>query len=533
MTDPQTAAPGAFAPLRQKVFAVLWAAAVIGNTGSFVRDVASAWLAADVGGSPAAVASVQAAATLPVFLLAIPAGVLSDIVDRRKLLMGIQVLMAAASLTLAFLASAGLLNLTALIGLTFVAGIGAALMGPVWQSIVPELVERRDLRPAIALNSLGVNIARSIGPAGGGLLLAAFGAGVTYLVDVASYVFVLGALLWWRRPARADDALAERFPGAFRAGLRHARASADLRRTLLRTALFFPFGAAVWALMPLVARDVLQGGASFYGVMLGAVGAGAILGAVTLPVLRTRLGPDGLMLGAGLICAPAMAALALGPPQAVGLALALVIGLAWIAVLTTLSATAQAVLPNWVRGRGLAIYLTVFNGAMTAGSLIWGAAAQAAGVTPALLIAAAAMAASALIARRFPLPAGEADLAPSGHWPEPLTATPVENDRGPVLVTIDYRIFAQDRAPFLAALETLSHARRRDGAYAWGVAEDSTEPERITEWFMVESWAEHLRQHRRVSGSHADIQVAAQRWHQGEARPVVRHLIGLNTAPAL
>lgn len=524
------AAEGAFAPLRERVFAALWIATVVGNTGSFMRDVASAWMAAEIAGSPAAVATIQAAATAPAFLLALPAGVLADIVDRRKLLLGVQLLMAAASLALSLLAFSGALTLPLLVGLTFVAGVGAALMGPVWQSIVPELVARPQLKSAVALNSLGVNISRSIGPALGGLLLAGVGAGATYLADVSSYVFVIATLLWWKRPPAADDGLAERFPGAFRAGLRYARASSELHRTLLRAAMFFPFGASVWALMPLVSRDLLGGDAGFYGVILGAVGAGAIAGAVALPWLRARFDGDAILMGAALLTSPCVALLALGPPKPAALALALLIGGAWIAALTTLSGTAQGVLPNWVRGRGLAVYLTVFNGAMTAGSLAWGLAAEELGLRGAMLLAAAGLALSALVARRLPLPAGDEDLSPSNHWPEPAVATDLAHDRGPVLVTIEYRVAPADRIAFREAALRLAPQRRRDGAYAWGLAEDAAAPERIVEWFMVESWAEHLRQHARAAGVQADLQGALRQWHRGEAPPEVRHLVGLPPA---
>ncbi|KAI3480214.1 hypothetical protein L1887_57673 [Cichorium endivia] len=326
-----------FAPLAQPVFAVLWAATVLGNTGSFMRDVASSWLMTDLSASPAAVAMVQAAGTLPIFLLAIPAGVLTDILDRRKFLIAVQLLLASVSVTLMVLAQTGLLSVSALIGLTFLGGIGAALMGPTWQAIVPELVKREDIKSAVALNSLGINIARSIGPAAGGILLAAFGAAFTYGADVASY-FVQAAAC---RPAAGGD--------------------------------FFAFASAVWALLPLVARQLLGGDASFYGILLGAVGAGAIGGALVMPKLRERFDADALLLGAALTTALVMAGLSFAPPKWLAIIILLFLGGAWITALTTLNGAAQAVLPNWVRGRGLAVYLTVFNGAMTAGSLGWGA----------------------------------------------------------------------------------------------------------------------------------------------------------------
>ncbi|MFT8246173.1 MFS transporter [Roseomonas sp. BN140053] len=525
-------AAGSFAPLRQASFAVIWAATVLGNTGSFMRDVASSWLVTDLAAGPAAVSLIQAAGTLPIFLLAIPAGVLSDILDRRRFLIAIQLLLAAVSLTLLLLSHAGLMSVSALVGLTFLGGIGAALMAPTWQAIVPELVPARDLKAAVALNSLGINIARSIGPAAGGLLLASFGAAATYGVDVASYAIVIAALLWWRRPANADDALPERFLGAFRAGLRYAQASRELHVVLLRAAVFFAFSSVIWALLPLVARNLLGGSAGFYGILLGAVGAGAILGALVLPRLRTRLGADGLMLAAAVVTALATASLAVAPPRWLALLVLLLLGAAWITALTTLNGTAQAILPNWVRGRALAVYLTVFNGAMAAGSLGWGAVAELAGVPAALLIGAASLLVAALFMHRIRLPAGEADLVPSNHWPEPLTEQPIGHDRGPVLILIEYRVAPENRSAFLEALTRLSQERRRDGAYAWGITEDAAGPDRLVEWFMVESWAEHLRQHRRVSRADADLQGAALRFHLGPEAPVVHHFLNAQGHPA-
>ncbi|MEP9378335.1 MFS transporter [Aquabacter sp. CN5-332] len=524
-------AGGSFAPLHRPVFAVLWVATVLGNTGSFMRDVASSWLVTDLSASPAAVAAIQAAGSLPIFLLAIPAGVLSDILDRRRFLIFVQLFLAAVSVALMVLSASGLITVSALIALTFAGGVGAALMGPTWQSIVPELVPKHELKNAVALNSLGINIARSIGPAAGGLLIAAFGAAITYGIDVASYAVVIAALLWWRRPADADDALSEHFFGAFRAGLRYARASRELHVVLLRAAIFFAFASAPWALLPLVARDLLGGGAAFYGLLLGCVGAGAIAGALLLPRLRARLGTDGLMLTAAIVTAGAVALLALAPPQGAAIPILFAMGMAWIIALTTLNATAQSILPNWVRGRALAIYLTVFNGAMAAGSLGWGLVAQEIGLAATLAASGAGLVLSGLLLHRIKLPVGEADLAPSNHWPEPLTAEPVDNDRGPVLILIEYEIDPADRAAFLATLGRLSFARRRDGAYGWGVTEDAADPRRIVEWFMVESWAEHLRQHRRVSHADADLQHELVHFHSGEEPPLVRHYLALEARP--
>jgi MFS family permease len=535
MTSPQNTAadgktlpaPGTFAPLRHRLFAVIWAATVLGNIGTFMRDVASAWLVTDISASPAAVAMIQAAGTLPIFLLAIPAGVLSDILDRRRFLISIQIALAGVSSVLALLAWTGNVSVTGLIALTFLGGVGAALATPAWQAITPELVPRSEIKGAVALNSLGINIARSIGPALGGLLLAVVGAAAVYGLDVLTYLVVAAALCWWRRAADADDGLREQFGGALRAGLRYARASHELHRLMWRAALYFAFASAVWALLPIVARQEIGGGPGFYGLMLGSVGAGAIAGAILLPRVRAWLGQDRLVLAASLVTAAATALLALTNMEIVAIGATFVLGTAWIAMLTTLNSTTQGILPNWIRGRGLAIYLTVFNGAMAAGSLGWGFVAQGIGTDATLLVAGIALAIMAGLAHRAPLPSGESDLTPSQHWPEPALAEPVGHDRGPVLITVTYRIRRSDRPAFLTALDRLSEERRRDGAYAWGVSEDTADPERIVEWFFVESWAEHLRQHRRVSKVDADIQAETRRFHQDPVDPMVQHFLAL------
>jgi predicted MFS family arabinose efflux permease len=416
-----------------------------------------------------------------------------------------------------------------LLVLTFLGGTGAALMAPTWQSIVPALVPKAQLRSAVALNSLGVNLSRAVGPAAGGLLLAAWGAAVTYGVDLLTYALVIAALLWWRPPAAAADPLAEVFGGALRAGLRHALANADLQRVLLRAALFFALASAPWALLPLVGRQLLGSGAAFYGVMLGAVGAGAIAGALLLPRLRPHLGPEGLMAGSALACAAVLLVLAGAPPAAVALAALLVLGMAWIVALTTLGAITQAVLPNWVRGRGLAVYLTVFNGALAGGSLAWGATAQGLGLVTALVVAAGLLALGALIARRWPLPAGDDVLDPAHAWPEPTLAAPVAVERGPVLVLVSYRIAPRDRPAAGALLRQLARHRRGDGASAWGITEDAADPGLLVEWFMLPSWQEHLRQHHRTSHAATALQAALRRLHRAPDPPAVRHLLTLGS----
>jgi MFS family permease len=519
--------PGAFAPLRHKVFAVLWTATVLGNIGTWMRDVGSGWLMTSLAPSPVMVALVQAASTLPVFVLALPAGALADLLDRRRLLIWVQVFLCVVALTMATITTLGLMTPWLLLVLVLAGGAGAALGAPAWQSSVPEMVPRADLRPAIALNSLGVNVSRAIGPALGGVIVATLGVAATYLADAISYLIVIAALLWWRRTAPVHDGPRESLPGAMAAGLRYALHAPALRRVLLRAAVFFACGAAHWALLPLLARQTLAGGPGLYGFMLAAIGVGAVLGAVLMPWLRARLGgAEGLMLFGALGSAAAQAGLALATSGLLAVLLCLLAGIAWITVLTTLNATVQAVLPNWVRGRGLALYLTVFSGAMALGSLGWGQVATWLGISGALLAAAAGGVAAMLLARILPLPSGEAVLDPSRHWPDPhAVVAPAEH--GPVAVQVAYRVAPERQAAFHAAISPLGLIRRRDGALTWSVFVDAEDPARVVEWFVLASWAEHLRQHGRVTVADQVVQQAVVALHEGDAPPRVTHLLAL------
>ncbi|RKR77295.1 MFS transporter [Otariodibacter oris] len=516
---------GSFAPLRQKLFLILWIATIVGNVGSFIRDVASSWLITELSASPAAVSLIQAATTLPFFLLAIPAGVMSDILDRRKFLISIQFILALSSTCLMLLSATGLQSVITLVLFTFTGGIGAALMGPTWQAIVPELVNRENLKNAVALNSLGINISRAVGPAIGGVVLAQLGASFAYGMDVISYAFVISALWWWKREVKEHDELFEHFGGAFRAGLRYAKSSKPLHRVLFRTVLYFLFVSPVWALLPLIARQLLGGTAGFYGLLLAAVGIGAIIGAIILPILRNRLSSDQLLLTSAIISAVVMCFLALSPPQWSAVIATLFLGFAWITALTTLNGVAQTILPNWVRGRSLAIYLTTFNGAMTVGSLTWGFVAQYIGLSMTLALGAVILIIISVLANKAKLPLGEDDLSPANHWEAPHTHDNIPLHRSPVMIQVEYRINKDDQKAFLRKLKKFAEHRRKDGAYSWGVVEDTEDPEIILEWFLVESWAEHLRQHGRISKVDAQLQAEINAYHQGD-KPKIKHFVG-------
>ncbi len=524
----------AWAPFGRIAFAVLWTATVISNVGTWMHDVASGWLMTSLSPSPLMVALVQAATTLPVFLFALPAGAFADLVDRRRLLIAVMAILAVSTLSLGLLVLFGLVSAWILLAFTFLSGAGAAFVAPAWQAIVPQLVPRSELQPAVALNSVGINISRAIGPALAGLVIASVGIAWPYLLNALSFLIVIAALLWWRPPPKKESHLpAERFWSAVCAGVRYARASGPLRSTLARALAFFLFASAYWALLPLIARQELGGGPELYGVMLGTVGVGAVGGALFLPMLKKRLGADALVAAGTAGTALVLVAFALTKHPEVAVVACLVAGASWITVLSSLNVSAQVALPDWVRARGLSIFITVFFGAMTFGSILWGQAATMLGIPTTLLLAASGAVVGALVSWPAKLQQGaELDLSPSSHWPEPVVAGEVEPDRGPVMVTVDYRIDPETAAAFLAAMEDLKAARRREGAYAWGLFEDVAQPGRYLEYFTEESWLAHLRHHERVTEADRAIQEKILAFHIGDGVPVVTHFLAPDATEA-
>ncbi len=522
-----TQAPSSpWSPFRHATFTVLWTATVVANIGTWMYNAASGWLMTSLDASPLTVSLVQTATSLPMFLLALPAGALADILDKRRFLIASESAIAAVSALIAALVSLGLVTPGTLLLFTFLLGAGGALTAPAWQSIVPQLVPKAHLPAAVAANSVGINLSRAVGPALGGAIAGGLGIAAPFLLNAVSNLGVIGALLWWRYPQKASRHLpAERFRSALRAGFRHARSNPHLRATLMRAVGFLLFASAYWALLPLVARSQIAGGPELYGILLGAIGAGAVGGALALPWVKARLGPDRLVAAGTLGTVVALALFGLARDAMAALAASLIAGVSWIAVLSSLNVSAQVALPEWVRGRGLAMFVSVLYGAMSLGSAVWGKIAAMAGLPVAHYVAAAGAVVAIPLTWRFKLQTGVGvDLTASMHWPAPITTHDVEHDRGPVLVTVEYRIDPGDRAAFLAALERLAHERRRDGAYAWGVFEDTAEEGRYLETFLVESWLEHLRQHERVTNADRVLQDAVHRFH-AEGAPKVTHLI--------
>jgi predicted MFS family arabinose efflux permease len=495
-----TIGPSAWGPFRSKDFARMASAQFVSNVGSWMQTVGAQELMLTLTTSATLVALIQTAAGLPVVLLAVPAGAIGDLVDRRRLLIASQSFMLLAAVALAMLALAGLVTPWVLLALIFAVGAGQTLTSPTWQTLQPELVAPEDRTQAIALGAVNQNLSRAIGPAIGGALYAASSAAALFFVNAASFVPVIGTVARWHGGVRPASTVGrEHVLEAMRAGARYVAASPALRVILLRAGLFMFFANAIWALLPLIARSRLHLGSGGYGLLLAGVGVGAVAGAAGLPRLRRRVAAGALMTAGTLLFAAVTLALAYVHVSALA-GLALVIGgVAWILGLSTLNSQYQTTLPGWAKARGMSYYLVIFQGGGALGSAVFGVIAQNAGLTDALLASACGLALVAVVGVWLPFKAISArELLPAGDWPDPQLVGAGSPD-GPVLVAIEYAPRPGLEQDLVTALYAGRHARRRTGAVSWRVWRDAADPGRILEQFVVGSWEEHLRQHERVS----------------------------------
>jgi len=516
----------AWSPLRYSIFRALWIASLVSNIGTWMQNVGGVWLMSSLSPSPFLVALMQTATSLPVFLVGLPAGALADIVDRRRLLMFTQGLMLMAAAVLSAGTIADVINSTGLLALTFVLGLGTALNTPTWQALMPALVSRRDLAAAVALNGVTINVGRAVGPALGGVVVAAAGPGAVFLLNALSFVGVLIVVYRW--PAKPAQSVlpAERVLGATRAGLRYVRYAPEVRAVLIRAGVFIAAGSALWALLPVLARRELGLGAAGFGLLLGCIGLGAIGGATVLPRLRGKYSLDHVLIGATIVFALVTVALALLTNLVALSAVMVAGGVAWIMLMASFNTAAQNTAPAWVRARALGAYLLVFQGGLALGSVLWGALAERAGSRAALIIAAAALLGGLAATIRWPMTAGATlDLRPSLHWPEPRIEIEPQADEGPVLVTVEYRVDPGRGNDFATAMHALGRVRRRDGAIQWGVFRDAADPSRYVETFLVESWVEHRRQHQRGTIADRAVEDRARAFHVGDTPPRTSHLI--------
>ncbi len=509
-TDAGAAARSRWGVFANTAFTVILAASAVSSVGDAMFDTASSWLMTSLNPDPRMVSAVQMAITLPMFLLTLPAGALADILDPRKLLIVVQIFVALVAT--AFAASIWTHSHTPLLLLaaTFLLGVGGALAAPAWQLIAPLLVPKEDLESAIAVNSATYNVSRAVGPALGGLSIAAFGIDFPFWINGLSFVGIVLALIWWRPPARRQETLpAERFVNSIRTGVRFVRFNRDMDSTLIRTLAYFPFAGSFWALLPLIARRQMHNGPEVYGALMAVIGAGSIAASFAMGQLKRRFGADQLGLFATLGTALAIVLFAAVREPFLAIAASFIGGASWIVMMTTLFMSAQVALPEWVRGRGLAIFLTVYFGAMTLGSALWGEVASLWGLTAALCISSASVLLGLALAWRWKLQtAAGLDLTPSLHWGKPTFPQQLGDDQGPILVSFEYRIDIKDRSAFLDAMEEIRALRMRAGAFAWKIFEDPMSAGRFVEICLVQSLLELKYSLTRVTK--ADLEVEAR-----------------------
>ena len=518
--------PGAFAPFGHGAFALLWTATLISNVGTWMHDVGAGWLMTTLNPSPAVVTLVQAATTLPVFLFALLAGTLADRLDKRRMLIAINTILFVVITLLAVLVWLNMMTPGLLIAFTLAIGTGAAFMAPAWQAVVPQLVPRDTLKPAIALNSMGINISRAIGPAVAGLLIASVGLAAPFALNAASHIVIILALIWWRpapQPARNHRTA---LLTDMATGVRHVRHNPPMLATLFRAIAFFLFASAYWSLLPLIARGAEAGGSTLYGTLMALIGTGAVAGALLLPRLGNRLTPDQTVQAGTLGTALALLLLATNAGPSVLMAAAFMGGLSWIAVLTSFNVSAQVALPDWVRARGLAVFLMAFFGSMALGSIMWGQLASATTVPKSLIAAACGLVLGLWATRRFSVGQGEKlDLSAASAWPEAPDLGSDQTEDRPAMVVVEYHIETDQRAAFQHAITQFAKERLRDGATRWHLHQSVEDPKIWLETFHLPSWAEHLEQHKRVTRSDADAQETLRAMDARDGGPVVRHYI--------
>ncbi len=533
MTQPTGPQPGAaatslsaWAPLRHPVFRLLWITWLASNICMWMNEVAAAWLMTSLTTSPVMVALVQSASSLPVFLLGLPSGALADILNRRSWFIFTQFWVAANALLLCGALFLGWLTAPLLLVLTFGNGIGLAMRWPVYAAVIPELVPRRELSTAIALNGIAMNTSRVVGPVVAGALIASLGSGYVFLLNAVLSVTAGFVVMRWRSEPKASVLPGERFVGAMRVGFQYVSQSRPMRAVMLRVAIFFLQSTALLALLPLVAKHMPGGGAWVYTLLLASLGAGAITAALWLPRMRVLISRERLLRDGTLLQAVAMVGVGFAPNVWSAVPAMLMAGAAWISVVNTLTVASQLSLPDWVRARGMSIYMMTMMGAASASAALWGQVASMIDV-PLTLVAAAATGLTAWLATRRVNsgPEEEEDLTPANIFQGPVPAFPIEHHMGPVMVTVDYQIDPSRAEEFAAVMRETRANRLQKGALSWGLFHDTNRSGHYIEYFLDESWADHLRRFDRFTAADVELRERRHAFHVGAEPPKVSRYV--------
>ena len=528
-TAPADAAGSALTPFRHGIFRRVWIATLASSFGGMIQGVGAAWMMVALAASAQMVTLVQASITLPIVLLALLAGALADAYDRRKLMIVAQAFMLLVSTLLALFAYLGLITPWLLLVFTFFIGCGAALNAPAWQASVGAMVPREDVPSAVALNSMGFNLARSLGPALGGVIVAAAGAAVAFTVNAVSYVGLIAVLLRWRPERERRMLPRERLGSAILSGIRYVGMSPSISSTLVRGFVTGAGASAVSALLPLIARDMIGGGAAIYGLLLGAFGVGAVGGAFWSHRLRIAYSNELIVRCALAASAIGITIAAFSKMLALTMAAMLLCGLGWVLIVSILNATVQMSSPRWVVARALSLYQMATFGGLAGGSWLWGYVTEESELSTALLAAAAIQLGCILLGRWFRLPETEEMNLDLLKFPEPETAVAVQGRTGPVVVTIEYRIAPEDVYAFLTEMAERRRIRRRNGARRWTLLRDLADPELWIERYHSPTWTEYVRHNRRFTQDDAIIGERIRALHRGAGEPTVRRMIERQT----
>jgi MFS family permease len=518
--------PGILSPLRHAVFRRIWTASLLSNLGLLIMSVGAAWSMTQMTASADMVALVQTALMLPVALVSAPAGAVADMFDRRKVGLVALTIALTGAVSLSGLAWLGLVSPVLLLAFCFIIGSGMALFGPAWQASVAEQVPSDALPAAIALNGISYNIARSFGPAIGGVIVASLGAVAAFATNALFYLPLIVVLFLWRRIQEPTRLPPERLARAVTSGVRYILHSPSIRIVLWRTLFTGVAGGSVSALMPLVTRDLLHRGAENYGVMLGSFGMGAVIGALNVTNLRSRVGDENAIRLCVIVMGAGVAAVALSrSPILTGVAL-VAAGAGWTASVTLFNVGVQLAAPRWVAGRALAAFQAAIAGGIALGSWIWGSAANHIGVKDALLCSSAALLASSILGvwLRMPRVSGPNEQAPD-PLADPEVRLSLTPRSGPIVVEIEYRVDARRARLFYAIMQQVQLSRQRNGAYGWSLARDIADPELWTERFHCPTWLDYLRQRNRSTDSERALHVRALEFHTGPEPVRIRRML--------
>jgi predicted MFS family arabinose efflux permease len=519
------AAHGVAAPLRHAAFRRIWLASLLSNLGLLIQAVGAAWAMTQMTSSADKVALVQTALMLPVMLISMPAGAVADMYDRRIVaLVSLSIALSGAT-ALTVLAWLGLITPQILLAFCFVVGSGMALFGPAWQSSVIEQVPTETLPSAVALNGISYNIARSFGPAIGGIVVATAGAVAAFAANAVLYIPLLIVLFLWRRTTEPSRLPRERLNRAMVSGVRYIANSPPIRIVLARTLVTGLIGGSVSALMPLVARDLLHGGAQTYGIMLGAFGVGAVIGALNITEVRKRMSGEAAVRACALSMAGAIAAVALSRTPVLTAAALVVAGAVWMLAVALFNIGVQLSAPRWVAGRSLAAFQASIAGGIAIGSWGWGRLTDAAGVETALLVSAALMLASPLLGLWLPMPPVGARNEDAGVLADPEVRLSLTGRSGPLVVEIEYRVAQENARAFHCVMQEVQLSRQRNGAYGWSIARDIADPELWTERYHCPTWLDYLRQRNRSTQSERALHQRAMDFHLGPEPVRVRRML--------